>query len=285
MTNVLEGLVAQERMAARKLFDAFERSKNRSSITLRDRQIIRPSEASELNAANPYARILLGNALWTEFSKFFDLSESQPIPKAPLYWLTAVDLGCMTALDATNINVGGMIRHLRFGLEGLSYIGMLDPGLFANIQPGTAYPHRTGVNWHLHLYAWGEEPKLMKRRIKRLNKLIDNYRPIVPRDGGGVGADCRRVTEENVARRFWYMCKTPRKAYRIDVMTRTDPEGKIEVGYETHKGLLRPGQHVTLFHLLKNLGLDDLTVAGGDGVGLRRRALRQLVRTSGSHRR
>ena len=93
MTNVLQGLVAQERIAARKLFDAFERAKNRGSITLRDRQIIRPSESGELNAANPYARILLGNALWTEFSKFFDLSESQPIPEVPLYWLTVVDLG------------------------------------------------------------------------------------------------------------------------------------------------------------------------------------------------
>ena len=94
MTNVLEGLVAQERMAASKLFDAFERSKNRGSITPRDRQIIRPSEASELNAANPYARIVLGNALWTEFSKFFDLSDSQPIPEVPLSWLTLVDIGC-----------------------------------------------------------------------------------------------------------------------------------------------------------------------------------------------
>ena len=30
----------------------------------------------------------------------------------------------------------------------------------------------------------------------------------------------------------------------------------------------------------KNLGLDELTVAGGEGISLRRRALRQLVRTS-----
>ena len=169
MVDVLDGLHSQERIAARKLFDAFERSKNRGSITQGDRQIVRPSEASELNAANPYARILLGNALWTEFSKFFDLSESQPVPEVPLFWLTMVDLGCMTALDATNINVAGMIRHLRVGLQGLSYIGMLDPGLFANIQPGTNYPHRTGVNWHLHLFAWGKEPKAMKLRIKRMN--------------------------------------------------------------------------------------------------------------------
>ena len=122
----------------------------------------------------------------------------------------------------------------------------------------------------------------MKRRIKRLNKLIDNYRPIVPREGGGVGADCRRVTEENIARRARYMCKTPRKAYRIDVKTGTDPEGNTEVFFKTYKSLLEPGQHVTLFHLLKHLDLQDLLIGGGEGVEIRRRALRQLVRTSGA---
>ena len=247
----LKGLVAQERRAARKLFDAFERAKNRRSITQRDRQIIRPSEAGELNAANPYARILLGSALWSEFADYFRLSESHPIPEVPMYWLTLADWGCMTALDATNIDVAGMLRHLRAGLEGLSYIGAMDPGLYVNIQPGTNYPDRTGTNWHLHLFAWGEEPKTMKLRVKRLNKLIDNYRPLVPRDSGGVGFDCRRVTEENIERRFRYMCKTPRKAYRINVQMRNGPEGKPEVSYFSSKSLLRPGQHVTLFHLLK----------------------------------
>ncbi|MCG3773241.1 MAG: hypothetical protein JW395_0045 [Nitrospira sp.] len=285
MTNVLEGLQSQERIAARKLFDAFDRARNRNPITLGDRQIIQPSESGELNAANPYARILLGNALWSEFSKFFDLSESQPIPEVPLFWLTLVDLGCMTALDATNINVAGMIRHLRIGLRGLSYIGLMEAALYANIQPATNYPERTGVNWHLHLFAWGEEPKAMKLRVKRMNKASENHRPIVPRDMGGVGFESRRVTEENIARRFRYMCKTPRKAYRINVKKRMDAEGRTEFSYISSKSLLRPGERVTLFHLLKNFSLDELTVAGGEGVGLRRRALRHLVRPSGSHHR
>jgi hypothetical protein len=276
MANVLEGLAAQERIAAKKLLEAFEKSSSRRPITFLDRQIIRPSEASELNAANPYARIVVGNALWSEFSKFFDLSESQPIPLVLMYWLTLVDIGCMTALDATNINVAGMIRHLRFGLEDLSYIGVMDPGLYANIQPGTNFSSRTGVNWHLHLFAWGKEPKAMKRWVKRMNKSRDNYRPIVPRPQGN-GFDCRRITEENIARRFQYMCKTPRKAYRINVKKRTDAEGRTKVKYISSKSLLRPGEHVTLFHLLKKFSLDELTVAGGEGVEIRRRALRQLV--------
>jgi hypothetical protein len=285
MTRVLSGLRAQQRLALRKLEEAFETARNRCSIAQRDRQIIRPSEADELNAANPCARVLLGNALWSELSEFFGLSESQPIPEVPMFWLSVADIGCMTALDATDINVSAFVHHLRTGLEGLSYIGLVDPALDVDIQPGTNYPERTGVNWHLHLFAWGEEPKAMKLRVKRMNKKLDNYRPIVPRDEGGVGFESRRVTEENMERRFRYMCKTPRKAYRIGVKKRTDPEGNIEFSFQSNKSLLRPGERITLFHLLKQLSLPDLVVAGGEGVSIRRRALRQLARASGQHRR
>jgi hypothetical protein len=81
------------------------------------------------------------------------------------------------------------------------------------------------------------------------------------------------------------MCKTPRKAYRIGVKKRTDPEGNTEFSFQSNKSLLRPGQHITLFHLLKKLSLQDLVVAGGEGISIRRRALRQVDRTSGRNHR
>jgi len=275
VTRVLQGLVAQERRAVWKLRDAFKIAKNRRSITLRDRHVISPSRADELSAANPFARIRLGSALWSDFSEFFDLSEDQPIPEVPMYWLSVADVGCMTAFDATSINAAAFQRHLRVGLEGLSYLGMMDPGLYANIQPGTNFSEKTGVNWHLHLFAWGEEPRAMKHRVKRMNKLLDNYRPIVPRPEGE-GFHRKLVTEVNIAIRFRYMCKTPRKAYRIGKKVQVTSDGGTEVSFVSSKGRLRPGQHITLFHLLKSLSLEEILFAGGDGVDIRRRALRRI---------
>lgn len=260
----LPGLWTQERLALRKLQEAFDVARNQNSISLFDRQVILPSEIDDLNAANPHARILLGNALWSEFSEFFGLSESQPIPEGPLFWLTLVDIGCMTALDARHVDIAGMIRLLRTGLRGLSYIGVIDPGLYANIQPGTNYRERTGVNWHLHLFAWGEDRRQIKARAKRMNELPDNYRPIVKRPQGE-GFNWSQITEDNITRRFRYMCKTPHKAYRIGP---TFIQGKSD---------LRHGQRITLFHLLKKHWLDALLIAGGEGVAIRRRAIRSVL--------
>src|SRR5262249_34420106 len=135
MRKVLSGLEIQERRAFRKLTDAFETARNRDSVTRRDRLLVRPSVASELNAGNPFSRILLGNALWSEYVDHFGLSETQPLPDFPIYWVTLVDSGCMTPLDAESIDVASMTRQLRHGLEGLSYFGFMDLALYANIQP------------------------------------------------------------------------------------------------------------------------------------------------------
>lgn len=255
----LPGLWTQERLAIRNLQEAFEVARNGSSVSAFDRQIIRPSEANDLNAANPSARVLVGNALWSEFSDFFDLSDSHPIPEVPVFWLTLVDHECMSRLEDQDIDTPAFISRLRHGLQGLSYIGMMDPGLYANIQPGTSYPEKTGINWHLHLFAWGEDRKGIKARAKGLNELQDNYRPIIY---GRQGFNWSQITEDNITRRFRYMWKTPRAAYRIGPT------------FIHRKSKLRPGQRITLFHLLKNLWLDDLLIAGGEGVAIRRRAIR-----------
>src|SRR5438045_322069 len=111
--SIISRLNIQERVAVRNLADAFEKARNRHTISSRDRQIIRSSEASELNAANPFARILLGRTLWSEFADHFGLSDLQPIPTVPLYWVTLADIGCMTALDVRDADVESMMRKLR----------------------------------------------------------------------------------------------------------------------------------------------------------------------------
>lgn len=269
-----QGLGEQEREAAWKLHWAFEVARNRHAISPWHRGVMSRSRSSDLNAGNPYARIKWGDVLWSEFVSHFDLCEENPLPEIPLFWLTLVDIGCFTAHDAEQINLAAIIHKLRGGLGGLSYIGMIDAAYYTNIAPGTEFSERRGVNWHLHLFAWGETRKQIKARFATLNDSNDNYRPIIPE---GLGADWKQVTEEMLPIRFRYMLKTPRKSYRIGRKELCDPEGRVDFKFMQNKSDLRPGERVTLFLLLKRFWLNELTVAGGEGVELRRRALRQIT--------
>lgn len=267
--SILSNLNSQERISARKLTEAFDLARNGYSVTRRDRLLIRPSQDIELNGANPFARILLGRKLWSEFEDHFNLSTSRPIPDCPLFWLTLTDLSCMTALDSKDADIPIMTRKLRHGLEGLSYVGVMDLALYANIQPGTQYKKKTGINWHLHLFAWGEDRRDMKLRAEYMNELPCAYRPIDPKK---FGFHWKQMTAASITWRFPYMLKTPRKSYRIGRRANVD-----EIRFRSNRGDLRPGQRITLFHLLKHHLLDDLFIAGGAGVEMRRRAIRSAV--------
>jgi hypothetical protein len=277
VTNTLWRLHHFERIAARNLKEAFEEARSRKTISQGDRRLVEKNKASDLNAANPFARILLGKHLWAEFERHFGLSDIRPLPDEPLYWVTLADVRCMTDLDQRNVDVADMNQGLRRGLKGLSYIGIMDLGLYANIQPGTRYCKRSCVSWHLHLFAWGETRREIKARAKRMNDLPNNYRPIIPRPQGK-GFDWSQVTAENIAWRFPYMCKTPRKAYRIGRLKDATGNEASNPLFRSNKSDLRPGQRITLFNLLKRHDLDDLLIAGGEGVAIRRRAIRAALK-------
>jgi hypothetical protein len=272
--NIVPGLRSQEKVTRKALCHAFDVARNRHQITLTDRSLAR---SRELNAAVPYARVELGNSLWREFLAHFALSEFQPIPSLPLFYVTPVHVGCITALKASQVPLETFVRQLRRGLRGLSYVGIVDVSLYANVAPGTNCADRSAVNWHLHLFAWGETRKEFKARAKALNNQVENYQPIIPRPRG-IGFHWQEVNEENYSRRFRYMCKTPRKAYRIGQTKAVNADGSQVINFKQGKSILRPGQRVTLFNLLKQFSLDQIFVAGGEGVALRRRALRIITR-------
>src|SRR5215218_3550309 len=121
--TIVPALRCQEGEACRALCHAFDVARNRHKIMRSDDRLVR---SRELNAAVPYARVELGNALWKEFKAHFSLSEFQPIPSVPLFYVSPVDIGCMTALNASHVHLGSFVRQLRKGLRGLSYVGVVD---------------------------------------------------------------------------------------------------------------------------------------------------------------
>jgi hypothetical protein len=76
---------------------------------------------------------------------------------------------------------------------------------------GTHVDGKRMVSWHLHLIAWGEARKKLRKRIDRLN----NQRILLPIADGLPAAHQKRISKGKVADKIAYVLKSPKKAYRL----------------------------------------------------------------------
>ena len=269
----LSEITQQERKLARLLQDAFQTARNGHIISRTGRRLTRKHACHQLWAVNEKARVAWGNAVCQQVESHFDIAYEHLHPDEPIYLVTLVDLACCTAIDAKSIDLNYIDEQLRYGLSSLSFIGMIEPALYVNIAPGTNVQTKTLVSWHLHAIAWGKSWREMSRLISRCNRMKRHYRPIA-RDFAG--ADVRTIKKDTLPQISAYILKSPTNSYRIANWYRKTRSGERRDGFRQNKGLLRPGERVTLFRLMKNMRLDELTMAGGEGVRLLRRAKRRV---------
>jgi hypothetical protein len=79
-----------------------------------------------------------------------------------------------------------------------------------------------------------------------------------------------------------FVLKSPKSAYRIYKTNRVTSDGEVVPCFRQNKSELRKGDHITLFHLIKPLYLDELAAGGGDGTGMPRRIKKAAVRVGPS---
>lgn len=259
---------------------AFDRVRDPSAVKRSDRQFLEPEAGRALAAVNREARIRWGQAVCQGFADYFNIDKRRPYPTDErLFFVTLADRGCFTSADEREVDVASFIKHLRPGLQGLSYIGMLEPAYYVNIVPTAFFPDKRALFWHLHAICWGETAKQLRKRIAELNK-SNRYRPIAD---GIPAAHQKRIPRKykptyHLAVKLGYMLKSPRKAYRLYQADWETVDGNRIAGFKQKKAPLRPGERVTLFHQLKDQYLDRLALAGGDGVAILRRAKRLALR-------
>jgi hypothetical protein len=270
---ILPGLRKCELRAASLLRAAFETTrKNRLPIAAR---AIVDRAVRDLNAANPHARIVWTQALWDELVCRFKLDEEKIVPEEPFWWVILADTACIGNLNGAGINLESFRRHLCAGLRGLSYIGIIDPGLYAYLHSGTGITESQCISWHLHLFVWGATRAEMEARFKKMRAMTHNYRPINPESDA---CGWLPVNEKNIHPRACYLGKTPRYAYSVGLQRDEKRKRPDELELASYWRPLRPWERVTLFDVLRKVQLPELTVAGGEGVLLRRRALRNVAR-------
>jgi len=271
---------AQESKAQRELKRALDGAHNRRIIRVADRQLLQGTYGRFLYAINKQGRLIWARAVCSEFSDFFDLGPGHPYPDQQLFFITLADKGCITAHNATVIDIPGFIRKLRQGLRGFSYIAIMEPAYYVNIVTGPYSYWNRAMFWHLHAICWGASKDEIRSRIDRLNRKYGNYRPLAP---GLPAAHAKRIPKTfnpvyHLAIKIRYMLKSPKDSYRLFKRTSTKPKaaapGRL---YFQKKGRLRPGERVTLFRLMKDLYLDNLAFAGGQGTEILRHAKRRAL--------
>jgi hypothetical protein len=269
------GIQRQAFQYDRELQHALKESRKRDTVTCRDRQLLQ-CDPHVLFPVNTRSRLLWAKAVCRELQDFFGLDADQAFPDQQLFFVTLTDITCCTTSDAAFIDIPRFKQTLRKGLRGLSYIGMIEPALYVNIAPGTRWSGKRAVSWHVHAICWGENRKQMRKRFARLNKQ-GIYRSIMPGQRGAHQKEIPRkfLTDKDrtfLADKIRYMLKSPCKAYRI--YHAKNPRNREQIGFRQIKSDLRPGDHIDLFHLLKNLYLDQLAIGGGEWAGMLKRIKR-----------
>ena len=186
------------------------------------------------------------------------------------------------SVGATNVDIESIKQRLRSGLSGRHYLGVVEPAYYVNLQHGRFAEPRC-MFWHLHALVWGISRKNLSALLREL-EASGRYIAIAE---GFNGVRAKKIKQGDLPTVAGYMLKSPRSAYRLSRPEEKGPDGEVQTDingqpltyYMQSQSELRPGERITLFHTMKSHYLDQLAVAGGDGVGLLARAKRRALAT------
>lgn len=263
---------------------AFQESRKRHSLSRGDRELPKGRLRYDLLAVNSFSRRIWGEVLSRELSRFFCDGGDGTTHNQDVFFVSLMDVRCARSPEdrLTEADLELVKNRLRYGLREFSYFGMVEPAYYVNLQQGVRYDGKRCMFWHLHALVWGVSRKELK---KRLRKLVVAGRYVAIADGLDA-THTRKIKQGRLPRNVAYIVKSPCKTYRVSVRDRedelgrpiTDADGVVLQQFKQGKADLRHGDRIVLFHAMKHLHLDRLTVAGGDGAKLLKTAKRVALK-------
>jgi hypothetical protein len=279
LDQTLELLRKQEKQSGSLLYSAISLKRYRKLSSL---SILRGSDIFYLPAVNCKARIKWGHEFILQIYQFFILEEGDDGPIEPVFLVTLAEMSGLTTDQPQPINLSRMKRKLAGALKGLSYIGMIEPGYYNNIYNRTGEKQKDTVSWHGHFLVWGVTEKDLNRH---LNKIKPRFTPIMR---GLCAVHKKRIPPGQFGYKLWYIIKSPRREYSIG-RRRTPDEKTGNARFKQNSRNIRLGHRVTLFNLMRDIYLDQLAMAGGEGRQLLQQikyeALVEYRRKNGWHER
>lgn len=265
----------------RKLKEAMDSSRSARAVTWRDKKIIKPSHRFDLLGVNHYSRMIWCEALCHEIERLVwpQVSKGQAA-----YLVTIVDVACAVAVEERSPDIKKFKQHLGTALNGFDHISFLEPAYFTNMQSGVRFTDKRCVFWHLHGIVWDVSERILQTSVDKLNA-SQKYNALYE---GPDAVHFRRIKPRSFAVPISYVLKPPGLAYRVsrgDWHDRNgspvvNADGEVLQRFRQNKSRMRPGERLKLFHATKNLSLDQLALAGGEGRRLLARAKRRIKAAS-----
>jgi hypothetical protein len=268
------------RSADQALRSAFDEAHSRAAISRLDRHLLTRSSADRLLAVNAYSRISVARALCEEIGSKLCVNEHWE-HRGTIFFVTLIPREGLVTTDLRGIDIGRMKQRLRADLRGHSYFGTFEPGYYASVPSGDGESGYRAISWHPHLLTWDVSDAQIAGLIQKLRK-NGHYQAVVQ--------ELKPVHAEQIANGelpdvVAYLLKPPSHAYRVqrypwfstDGEVRLKPDGTPRFYVKQLSSELRKGERLRVFHGMKHIGLDDLLVAGGEGMALRSRALRTAI--------
>jgi hypothetical protein len=234
-------------------------------------QVLRRSEAFYLPAVNSKARIKWEDVFIQNIFNFFKIADDKLGPHDPIFLVTIADKSHVTTDQRQQIQLSRIKRKIGAGLKDLSYIGMIEPGYYNVIYAELGNKRKNVVSWHGHFLVWGITEE---RLAKHLKAIKPNFTPIMP---GLCAVHKKRIPPDQLGYKLWYILKSPCKEYSIGQRRERDKRtGAVRLKHNSRK--IRLGHRVKLFHLMREMYLDHLAMAGGEGRELLRRIKYETLR-------
>jgi hypothetical protein len=269
----IETWQSKERCALRL---AFQESRKRHTVSRPDLELPKMRFRDDLLAVNSFSRKVWGEIVSDKLSDSFCNGGDGTTHNQEIYFVSLMDINCARSPDdnLTDADLLFIKDRLRYGLRKFSYFGMIEPAYYENLQYGVRYNGKRCMFWHLHALVWGVTPKELKKHLRKVVK-AGRYRAIAD---GMDATHCRRIKQGRLPAHVAYMLKSPSKTYRISVKDRqlesgqpfADADGVVLREFKQGKSDLGHGDRIMLFHSMKHLYLDQLTVAGGEGAKMLR---------------
>jgi hypothetical protein len=228
-----------------------------------DIQILRPSDAFYLPAVNSKARIKWATVFIQETFKFLRVADDENGPFEPVFLVTIADKSHLTTDQPQQIQLSRIKRKIGAGLKGLSYIGMIEPGYYNVIYDELGNKRKNVVSWHGHFLVWGVTKKQLAKHLKAIKP---DFTPIM---AGLCAVHKKRIPRDQFGYKLWYILRSSCKEYSIGQRRECDKKtGAARLKQNSRK--IRPGTRVKLFHLMREMYLNQLAMAGGEGSELLR---------------
>lgn len=188
--------------------------------------------------------------------------------RRPLYLVTVIDRRQIIDPDLElnsrkeNPTWEAMRSAYRAHLRGFDYVGMLDAALFVSAQ--RAFMKNRLVCVHLHALVWNTDEAALEAAGVRVQRVI---RPLFSYTHA---FDFRPVNASDFLQVAWYVYKTPRKQYQVHY--------RETHRWRQYKRDINGVNSVRLYQIMRDVTLDQLALADGEGIRVLKKVLRDVQR-------